>query len=190
MILTALFLTVFFSNVQQARAALYLQINLSDSNPRVGETVDISIFTFAIQSESNRACVNSNDATRMPFVVENISIMEVTAHHVDTADSYVVITLHQRPDNPLYWDGSIAFHLQGQWTLRVTNPSWESAYEECAGAKVTLNIDQNSALNMLSYSPSRSTLNKNTALSIGATVALAGLISLLAILKKTRGRPQ
>ena len=140
-----------------SRAALWPEITVDPERPIAGELARITVEGLAIFGEDVE-CRTSPGATVVPFidVAEPGSTtlpdtVEVTAISPDPdgpdatpvsrfaiPEDAIVVTLLWSAEDAL-WVGDIVFPMPGDWTLRMTSPTW-SGDPACIGHEITVTV--------------------------------------------------
>jgi hypothetical protein len=130
------------SRAGSADAAMAVRIVVTPSQPAVNARATVSVLTLAPFSER---CVDDPTADYRPWSDWNTGGMplRLVLQASQPGTEPIDLSLDRRDGDPTWWDGKITFPAPGEWTLRMSHPTWAQAgadAEACAGARITVRV--------------------------------------------------
>jgi len=129
-----------------AGAAMAVRILVTPVRPVAGQAATVSVQTLAPFTQK---CIDDPTADYRPWSEWQTSdggTLRLAAQATTREGTAPLeVAFVRRESDPTWWDGAIVFPTAGEWTLRMSYPTWSqagAAAEACAGARITVVVDE------------------------------------------------
>jgi uncharacterized membrane protein len=131
---------------QNAEAGLWLTITVAPEQPRALEPV-----TVTVQTLEASGCLTDPAVEATPIVAQSEPELEAMELHaiglsegigtpIFPADQGILFKVTRNPDDLTLWTGTLTFPDPGEWTLRVTSPSFSGGPASCYGYAIDVTV--------------------------------------------------